>query len=104
MRRPTQRRAQVSMRRPTSSGTGLHAAPEAPSPYHLQVPTPRTEVIAPKNHRPDEVETLAELEERLSTGGLAGVSVQGIPLTGFDLTAVDVRGALFVGCAMTTPQ
>ncbi|HKF00370.1 MAG TPA: hypothetical protein VKG45_15745 [Actinomycetes bacterium] len=68
------------------------------------MPTPRLEVIAPKDHRPNEVETLAELEARLSDGGLAGVAIQGIVLTGVDLSAVDVHGALFVGCAMTMPQ
>jgi predicted Rossmann-fold nucleotide-binding protein len=49
---------------------------------------------------PTEVETRAELVARIADGGLAGLTVQGVPLDAppVDLTDVDVTDALFVGC------
>jgi predicted Rossmann-fold nucleotide-binding protein len=66
------------------------------------VPTPPpADLIAP-HPRPDtEVESRAELDEHLSRGTLAGLTVQGLhldtePLP--DLAAVDLTDALFIGC------
>jgi predicted Rossmann-fold nucleotide-binding protein len=49
---------------------------------------------------PTEVETRAELLARIADGGLAGLTVQGVPLDSppVDLTDVDVTDTLFVGC------
>jgi predicted Rossmann-fold nucleotide-binding protein len=68
------------------------------------MPTPRPEVITPVDHGLLEVETLADLDRHLATATLRGVALQGIDLTTVDLTGIDVRGALFIGCAMTTVQ
>jgi len=68
------------------------------------MPTPRPEVITPVDHGLLEVETLADLDRHLAEANLRGVALQGIDLTAVDLTGIDVRGALFIGCAMTTAQ
>ena len=68
------------------------------------MPTPRPEVITPVDHGLLEVETLADLDRHLAEATLRGVALQGIDLTTVDLTGIDVRGALFIGCAMTTVQ
>ncbi len=68
------------------------------------MPTPRPEVITPVDHSRLEVETLADLDGHLADASLRGVTLQGIDLTTVDLTGIDVRGALFIGCAMTTTQ
>jgi predicted Rossmann-fold nucleotide-binding protein len=49
---------------------------------------------------PDEIETRAQLDERLVIGTLAGTIVQGVRLdvNPPDLTAIDVSDTLFVGC------
>jgi len=60
-------------------------------PQHIIEPTATPAV---------EVESREELELQIAAGGLAGVIVQGLRLDVDppDLTAVDVTGALFVGC------
>ncbi|TDB71554.1 hypothetical protein E1182_24920 [Micromonospora sp. KC721] len=70
-----------------------------------RVPTPPpTDVIAPHDTSHDEIETRAELDQRLASGSLAGLTVQGLRLDLDpvpDLTTVDVTGTLFVGCRFT---
>ncbi|WP_207914473.1 hypothetical protein [Micromonospora sp. KC213] len=69
------------------------------------MPTPPpTDVIAPHDTSHDEIETRAELDQRLASGSLAGLTVQGLRLDLDpvpDLTTVDVTGTLFVGCRFT---
>jgi predicted Rossmann-fold nucleotide-binding protein len=57
-------------------------------------------VIEPDDSSPDEIESRPELDRCLATGSLAGYVVQGLRLDADppDLSAVDVSGALFVGC------
>ncbi len=72
---------------------------------HTQtVPTPLPEVITPIDHSPDEIESLNELEVHLRRESLVQVTVQGLDLTRVDLSAVEVRHALFVGCALSAGQ
>jgi predicted Rossmann-fold nucleotide-binding protein len=54
---------------------------------------------------PDEIESRAELEAHLATGSLAGLIVQGLDLVAdpADLSAVDLRDTLFVGCRLSDP-
>jgi len=47
---------------------------------------------------PDELESVAEFATRAATGSIAGTVVQGLDLTRFDLTGLDVAGTLFLGC------
>jgi predicted Rossmann-fold nucleotide-binding protein len=68
------------------------------------VPTPRPEVIAPVDHSPHEVESIAELARHLELRTLAGLTMQGISLIGIDLSEVDVTGALFLGCELSDEQ
>jgi predicted Rossmann-fold nucleotide-binding protein len=68
------------------------------------VPTPRPEVIAPIDHSPHEVESIAELTHHLELRTLAGLTMQGISLIGIDLSEVDVTGALFLGCELSDEQ
>ncbi|GAA4566233.1 LOG family protein [Micromonospora coerulea] len=66
------------------------------------MPTPPpADVIEPHDTNVDEIETRADFDRRLTTGSLAGVTVQGLRLDLDpvpDLTGVDVAGTLFVGC------
>lgn len=49
---------------------------------------------------PDELESLAEFSARAGTGSIAGTVVQGVDLTGTDLSTLDVSGTLFLGCRL----
>ncbi|WP_117215327.1 LOG family protein [Allorhizocola rhizosphaerae] len=68
------------------------------------MPTPLPEVITPIDHSPDEIESLNELEVHLRRESLVQLTVQGLDLTRVDLSTVDVRQALFVGCALSAGQ
>ena len=54
----------------------------------------------------DEVESRAELDVHLAKGSLADLIILGLPLDVDppDLSAVDVRGALFVGCRVASAE
>ncbi|WP_199562421.1 LOG family protein [Micromonospora deserti] len=71
------------------------------------MPTPPpTDVIEP-HPCTDEVETRAEFDRRLASGSLAGLTVQGLRLDlppAPDFTAVEVAGALFVGCRFASRE
>ncbi|MDO3706047.1 hypothetical protein Q3W71_30695 [Micromonospora sp. C28SCA-DRY-2] len=65
------------------------------------MPTPPPADVIEPHICTDEIETRAAFDERLSTGSLAGLTVQGLRLDLDpvpDLTAVTVTGTLFVGC------
>ncbi|PWU53085.1 hypothetical protein DLJ47_16995 [Micromonospora sp. S4605] len=65
------------------------------------VPTPPPADVIEPHICTDEIETRAAFDERLATGSLAGLTVQGLRLDLDpvpDLTAVTVTGTLFVGC------
>ncbi len=67
----------------------------------VTVPTPPPlEVIEPHDDSPEEIESRPELDRHLAAGSLAGLTVQGLALDVDppDLSAVEVAGALFVGC------
>jgi predicted Rossmann-fold nucleotide-binding protein len=68
----------------------------------VTVPTPPpAEIIEPHDPSPQEIESRAELAERLRTGSLAGLTVQGVRLDLDpvpDLSGVEVTDALFIGC------
>src|SRR5262249_27537814 len=68
------------------------------------VPTPPRHVIEPHDDSPDEIESRAELDLHLSTGTLAGLTVQGLRLDTDppDLSRVQVSDALFVGCRFSS--
>jgi predicted Rossmann-fold nucleotide-binding protein len=70
------------------------------------VPTPPRHVIEPHDDSPDEVESRTELDLHLAAGTLAGLTVQGLRLDTEppDLSAVEVGGALFVGCRFTSRE
>jgi predicted Rossmann-fold nucleotide-binding protein len=68
------------------------------------VPTPLSRVIEPIDHSPDEIESLPELAGHLALGSVAGLVLQGLPLTTVSFEGVDVTGALFVGCELATAQ
>jgi predicted Rossmann-fold nucleotide-binding protein len=73
------------------------------------VPTPPpTDVIALHDETPNEIESRAELDLRLSTGTVSGLIIQGLRLDGDDvatvLATVDVRDTLFVGCRFTSTE
>jgi predicted Rossmann-fold nucleotide-binding protein len=63
------------------------------------VPTPPPpDVVALHDHSPEEIESPEELRFHLRTGSLANKVVQGLDLTAVDLSTVEVRDALFIGC------
>ncbi|MEU5939128.1 hypothetical protein ABZ807_08035 [Micromonospora sp. NPDC047548] len=72
------------------------------------MPTPPpADVIAPHDTSHDEIETRAEFDRRLATGGLAGLTVQGLRLDLEpvpDLTRTEVAGTLFVGCRFASRE
>jgi hypothetical protein len=72
------------------------------------VPTPPPlSVIEPDDDSSaDEIETRAELDRHLPTGSLAGLVVQGLRLDVEppDLSRVEVRAALFVGCRFASTE
>ena len=68
------------------------------------MPTPLREVITPIDHSPDEVESLEELATHIRRESLVQITVQGLDLTRQDLSTVDVKRALFVGCALSAGQ
>jgi len=61
---------------------------------------PTEDRVWPHDSSHDEVESRAELDAHLATGTLAGLTIQGLDLSGDppDLRDIDVAGALFVGC------
>jgi predicted Rossmann-fold nucleotide-binding protein len=67
-------------------------------------PTPRSEVITPIDHSPDEIESHEELHFHLDQGTLSQLTVQGLDLTRVDLSDVQVSDALFVGCLLGDEQ
>ncbi|GAA2586738.1 LOG family protein [Dactylosporangium fulvum] len=63
------------------------------------MPTPPPpDIVALHDHSPDEIESPAELLFHLRTGSLANKTVQGLDLAAVDLSTVDVRDTLFIGC------
>jgi predicted Rossmann-fold nucleotide-binding protein len=72
------------------------------------VPTPPpTDVLQPHDTTADEIESRAELDLRLATGSLAGLTVQGLRLDVDpvpDLSAVDLTDALFLGCRFVSRE
>jgi predicted Rossmann-fold nucleotide-binding protein len=65
------------------------------------VPTPPPADVIEPHTAPDEIETRAAFDRRLSTGSLVGLTVQGLRLDLDpvpDLAGTDVAGTLFVGC------
>ncbi|MER7166971.1 hypothetical protein ABT336_13010 [Micromonospora sp. NPDC000207] len=71
------------------------------------MPTPPpADVIEPHTH-PDEIETRVAFDDRLTTGSLTGLTVQGLRLDLDpvpDLTDVDVAGTLFIGCRFASRE
>jgi predicted Rossmann-fold nucleotide-binding protein len=65
------------------------------------MPTPPpVDVIDLPDSSPAEVESLAELDDHLRKGSLAGLTVQGLRIA-VDLGNVDVTDTLFIGCELT---
>jgi predicted Rossmann-fold nucleotide-binding protein len=63
------------------------------------VPTPPPpDVITLHDYTPDEIESSAELALHVNAGTLAGKVVEGLDLRSANLSTVDVRDTLFVGC------
>ncbi|GAA0724622.1 hypothetical protein Drose_37935 [Dactylosporangium roseum] len=63
------------------------------------MPTPPPpDVVALHDHSPDEIESPAELLFHVRAGSLANKTVQGLDLAAVDLSTVDVRDTLFIGC------
>ncbi len=62
------------------------------------------EVITPIDHSPQEVESFDELASHLRRESLVEITVQGLDLTDFDLSTVDVTRTLFVGCVLSPGQ
>ncbi len=58
--------------------------------------------MIPGHDGPTEIESPGELAARLRAGGIAGLTVQGIEVP--DLSGVDVKGTLFVGCSFPSPD
>jgi predicted Rossmann-fold nucleotide-binding protein len=73
----------------------------------VPVPTPPpADVIALHDDTPHEIESLTELAGHLTAGTLRDLLIQGLDLDGdppLDLSTVDVRNALFVGCRFASP-
>ncbi|WP_406077764.1 LOG family protein [Micromonospora sp. NBC_00858] len=71
------------------------------------MPTPPpADVIEPHLHA-NEIQTRDELDQRLATGRLTGLTVQGLRLDlapAPDLTGVEVTGTLFVGCRFASRE
>jgi len=75
--------------------------------HDVSVPTPPPlDVIEPHDGSPTEIESRAELDRHLAAGSLARLTVQGLALDTDppDLSAVDVTGALFVGCRLPSAE
>ncbi|MGC5332364.1 LOG family protein [Micromonospora sp. DT62] len=71
------------------------------------MPTPPPADVIEPHTCTDEIETRAEFDRRLTTGSLVGLTVQGLRLDLDpvpDLTAVEVTGALFVGCRFASRE
>ncbi|MGC4808003.1 LOG family protein [Micromonospora sp. DT233] len=72
------------------------------------MPTPPpADVISPHDTDVTEIETRSAFEQRLTTGTLAGLTVQGLRLDVDpvpDLTATEVTGTLFVGCRFASRE
>ncbi|MCM0677268.1 hypothetical protein NCC78_21630 [Micromonospora phytophila] len=71
------------------------------------MPTPPPADVIEPHICTDEIETRAEFDRRLSTGSLAGLTVQGLRLDLEpvpDLTGVTVSGTLFVGCRFASRE
>lgn len=71
------------------------------------MPTPPPADVIEPHAAPDEIETRSAFDRRLSTGSLAGLTVQGLRLDLDpvpDLTGTDVAGTLFVGCRFASRE
>ncbi|WP_405114857.1 hypothetical protein OG559_10960 [Micromonospora sp. NBC_01405] len=72
------------------------------------MPTPPpADVISPHDTSTTEIETRSIFEQRLTTGTLAGLTVQGLRLDLDpvpDLTGTEVTGTLFVGCRFASRE
>ncbi|WP_433346167.1 LOG family protein [Micromonospora sp. CA-111912] len=72
------------------------------------MPTPPpADVISPHDTSATEIETRSIFEQRLTTGTLAGLTVQGLRLDLDpvpDLTGTEVTGTLFVGCRFASRE
>ncbi|WP_405102200.1 LOG family protein [Micromonospora sp. NBC_01412] len=72
------------------------------------MPTPPpADVISPHDTSATEIETRSTFEQRLTTGTLAGLTVQGLRLDLDpvpDLTGTEVTGTLFVGCRFASRE
>ncbi|MFC4109630.1 LOG family protein [Micromonospora zhanjiangensis] len=72
------------------------------------VPTPPpADVLEPHDTTPLEIESHAELDLRLRSGSLSGLTVQGLRLDVDpvpDLSAVDLAGTLFLGCRFASRE
>jgi predicted Rossmann-fold nucleotide-binding protein len=53
---------------------------------------------------PDELESIIEFTTRAESGSIAGTVVQGLDLRGVDVSALDVRDTLFLGCRLASAQ
>lgn len=68
---------------------------------------PPADVIAPHDNTPLEIESRAELDLRLRSGSLAGLTVQGLRLDVEpvpDLSGVDLTETLFLGCRFASRE
>ncbi|SCL16193.1 LOG family protein [Micromonospora inyonensis] len=71
------------------------------------MPTPPPADVIEPHTAPDEIETRTAFDQRLATGSLAGLTVQGLRLDLSpvpDLTGTDVAGTLFVGCRFASRE
>ncbi|MGW1056512.1 LOG family protein [Micromonospora rubida] len=72
------------------------------------MPTPPpADVLSPHDTSATEIETRSTFEQRLTTGTLAGLTVQGLRLDLDpvpDLTGTEVTGTLFVGCRFASRE
>ncbi|EEP72690.1 hypothetical protein MCAG_03017 [Micromonospora sp. ATCC 39149] len=72
------------------------------------MPTPPpADVLSPHDTSATEIETRSAFEQRLTTGSLAGLTVQGLRLDVApvpDLSGTEVTGTLFVGCRFASRE
>ncbi|MFI9527272.1 LOG family protein [Micromonospora rosaria] len=71
------------------------------------MPTPPPADIIEPHTAPAEIETRAAFDERLTSGSLTGLTVQGLRLDRDpvpDLTRIEVAGTLFIGCKFASRE